>query len=118
MNDTIKVGDRVRLAGSDTSGLYTVLALDRDRAWVRADAGGHYNFCALELIRIEPEKVTLMPKYAVGESVRTAGNKTETVIKGIFITYETTNLGTWDESELEPVPAPCPECKGSGKASE
>jgi len=107
MNDT-QVGDRVRL--DNKSGPYSVICLEGKRAWVKSDGGCYYTFLIATLTRIEPEPIALTPKYAVGESVRTAQNKTETVIKGIFITYETTNLGTWDECELEPVPEPCDKC--------
>jgi len=114
MND-IQVGDRVR----DHLGHFAqLLAVDGAEAWVRYDEGGHVTISLNCLTRIEPERITLHPKYAVGQNVRTARNKTETVIKGIFITYGTSNLGTWDESELEPVPEPCDKCKGSGVASE
>ena len=115
MNDTIKVGDRVWASGLGDG---RMLAIHDDYGWVLWNTHDHCTARLDSLTRIEPEPVTLRPKYVVEQRVRTAQNKTETVIKGIFITYETTNLGTWDEAELEPVPEPCPECKGSGKASE
>jgi len=118
MSDEIKVGDRVKR--SSWTCVYTVLALDdKGLAWIQTENSTLGMIVHLStLTRIESEPVVLTPKYAVEQRVRTAQNKTETVIKGILITYETTNLGTWDEAELEPVPEPCPECKGSGVASE
>ena len=117
-DEEFKVGDEVRRSGWECG--YTILALDdTGHAWIRSEHSRLGLIVQISsLTRIEPEPVVLTPKYAVEQRVRTAQNKTETVIKGILITYETTNLGTWDEAELEPVPEPCPECKGSGKASE
>jgi hypothetical protein len=124
MNDTIRVGDRVK--DNVTCATGTVLYLKFPWAWVLSDAASTpETWPAGKFTRIEPEKVTLMPKYAVGENVQSyvAGAK-----KGRWTVVEVRvdyliklPDGTLDhrvEFQLEPVPEPCPECKGWGVASE
>jgi len=124
MNDTIKVGDRVQHAFS-TEAHGTVLAAGPEWLYVHYDNGHNEAWLTANCRRIEPEKVTLMPKYAVGENVQSyvAGAK-----KGRWTVVEVRvdyliklPDGTLDhrvEFQLEPVPEPCPECKGWGVASE
>jgi hypothetical protein len=114
MNDTIRVGDRVEHIGF---GQRVVIAIVGDQAWIR---DGNFDVIARtkNLTRIEPEKVTLTPKYKKDERVRTKGGR-EITVDRVFIGYESQPcLEWWEEGQLEPVPEPCPECKGSGVASD
>ena len=116
MND-IQVGDRVR--GIRSGNDWVVMGIDGNMAWLKSD-GGEYTerFCKV-LTRIEPEPVTVTPKYAVGQRVRSTLTGTIYTIEALVrTTYRTTTGCYLDESNLEPVPTPCPKCKGSGKASE
>ena len=129
MNDTIKVGDRVR--GKATGRKYLVLAIYEDMAWILHEETDLTSSVGFQyLTRIEPEKVAL----TVGQKVRLSVGSSEGrvgIIKDlreeayveIDDSRETTvhwpPLRIWKlSSELEPVPAPCPTCKGGGKASE
>ena len=116
MNDTIKVGDRVRTR-SDCEVI--VLGIDGGRAWVRyTETGVHHEVCMSTLTHIEPEPVTLTPKYGVGQRVNFIGQG-KVQLAGVEVGYHIEKWGgLWPESLLEPVPTPCPLCKGSGKASE
>ena len=132
MNDTIKVGDRVRTIWNHEG---TVLAIHVNKSgqrwiWTEFDKGDCHGFRDTDFTRIEPEKVAL----TVGQKVRLSVGSSEGrvgIIKDlreeayveIDDSRETTvhwpPLRIWKlSSELEPVPSPCPECKGSGVASE
>jgi len=120
MSDEIKVGDRVKR--SSWTCVYTVLALDdKGLAWIQTENSTLGMIVHLStLTRIEPEPVTLTAKYAVGQRLLSRkGNFV--VVKAISLTtrYEFEGWkGFWPEENYKPVPAPCPTCKGSGKASE
>ena len=123
MND-IKVGDRVR--GIRSGNDWVVMGIDGDLAWLKSDEGEYTErFCEV-LTRIEPEPVAL----TVGQKVRLSEGRVgiikdlrEEAYVEIDDSRETTvhwpPLRIWKlSSELEPVPAPCPTCKGGEKASE
>jgi len=119
MSDKIKVGDRVRISVYDGFHDATVLALDADWAWVLQDHDrrGYTSVSLAKLTLISPEPVTLRAKYGVGQRVRSTLTGLTYTIKGpIRATYRMTNGFVVDESNLEPVPTPCPTCKGSGKS--
>ena len=129
MNDTIKVGDRVH---DFCYGNGTVLALhlaSDGECWVWSEYDKPktcYGTRVTDLTRIEPEPHTL----TVGQKVRLSEGRVgiikdlrEEAYVEIDDSRETTvhwpPLRIWKlSSELEPVPAPCPTCKGGGKASE
>ena len=128
MNDTIKVGDRVyRWVDRDAG--YVLRATRGPWAWIERDDGTFRTVglgSLAKLTPIEPEPVTL----TVGQRVRLCEGRVG-VIKDLReeayveiddsreITVHSPPLRIWKlSSELEPVPEPCPECKGSGKASE
>jgi len=119
MNDTIKVGDRVyRWVDRDAG--YVLRATRGPWAWIERDDGTFRTVglgSLAKLTPIEPEPVALTPKYGVGQEVESpAGKRT---ICQVFVAYRMRDyVAWWAEGQLEPVPAPCPECKGSGKASE
>ena len=117
MSDKIKVGDRVLNPGF---GERTVVAVDGNSAWIRDKDGWQCVAKLSNLTRIVPEPVTLTAKYAVGQRLLSRkGNFV--VVKAISLTtrYEFEGWkGFWPEENYKPVPAPCPTCKGSGKASE
>jgi hypothetical protein len=133
MSDKIEVGDRVHdfCYGNGTA-LALHLAADGE-CWVWSEYDKPktcYGTRITDLTRIEPEKVAL----TVGQKVRLSVGSSEGrvgIIKDlreeayveIDDSRETTvhwpPLRIWKlSSELEPVPSPCPECKGSGVASE
>ena len=115
MSDEIKVGDRVKRSSGTC--VYTVLALDdKGLAWIQTENSTLGMIVHLStLTRIEPEPVTLTPKYAVGQRVRSTLTGTIYTIEALVrTTYRTTTGCTVDESNLEPVPTPCPTCKGTG----
>ena len=119
MSDKIEVGDRVRISVYGGFHDATVLALDADWAWVLQDHDrrGYTSVPLAKLTRIEPEKVVLTPKYAVGREVQFQGGIYS--IEKVVVAYELTGwFGLRAEDSLEPAPEPCPKCKGSGKASE
>ena len=122
MNDKIKVGDRVR--GNHGGAAWTVVGIGGNTAWLRAGKD-NYTVRLLEVLtRIEPEKVVLTPKYAVAQRLRTSPLRLNTtadniyVVKGPVVGYELESGGWLPESLLSPIPDPCPECGGSGVASE
>ena len=121
MSNAIKVGDKVKR--SSWTCVYTVLALDdKGLAWIQTENSTLGMIVHLStLTRIEPEKVT--PKYAVGEKVRLKNDALDfpgEVGRVIHLGYYVSRTGYWGvwvaESKLEPVPTPCPTCKGSGKS--
>ena len=117
MNDTIRVGDKVR--GIRSGNDWVVMGIDGDMAWLKSD-GGEYTerFCKV-LTRIEPEPVTLTPKYAVGQEVIGIGSGSRYRLEECAIAYYVGHGDGWlPERSLKPVPEPRPTCKGSGVASE
>ena len=108
----IKVGDRVHVS-AEYDGI--VCVLDGDEAWVEDDDGIHCTHVLSELTRLDPEPVTLRAKYKAEERVR-ARNGDEVTIAHPFIAYRTNYNFTYAEDQLEPIPTPCPTCKGSGKS--
>ena len=117
----IKVGDRVLNPGF---GERTVVAVDGNSAWIRDKDGWQCVAKLSNLTRIEPEPVTLRPRYGMGQRVRTDSLRLTVtpdniyVVKSPAVGYELESGGWLPESLLFPIPAPCPTCKGSGKASE
>jgi len=120
MNDTIKVGDRVyRWVDRDAG--YVLRATRGPWAWIERDDGTFrtVGLGSLALTRIEPEKVVLTPKYGKGDRVRGRhSHQIYTIEEPIDIKYRTAEGFNVTEHEVCPVPEPCPECKGSGVASE
>jgi hypothetical protein len=121
MNDTIKVGDRVR--GKATGRKYLVLAIYEDMAWILHEETDLTSSVGFQyLTRIEPEKVALTPKYVVAQRLRTSPLRLNItadniyVVKGPVVGYELESGGWLPESLLFPIPEPCPTCKGSGKS--
>ena len=123
MSNAIKVGDRVWASGLGDG---RMLAIHDDYGWVLWNTHDHCTARLDSLTRIEPEPVTL----TVGQRVRLCEGRVG-VIKDLReeayveiddsreITVHSPPLRIWKlSSELEPVPEPCPECKGSGVASE
>ena len=114
MNDIIRVGDLTDCG--------RVVAIDGPVAWTRNELNGHHTVSLVGLTRIEPEKVVLTPRFAVGQEVKKHGLGEALSIEDITVTYAVNipMLGRvwWRECDLEPVPKLCPECKGSGVASE
>jgi hypothetical protein len=136
MNDTIKVGDRVETRNSHRTGC--VQGIYHDQAWILLDSDEMETLHLSVLTRIEPEPVVLTPKYAIGQNVtiKGAGRAGEQTVYRIAEVADTIRyalewdasplgsisagrtLATYTADQLEPVPEPCPECKGSGVASE
>ena len=114
MSDKIKVGDRVLNPGF---GERTVVAVDGNSAWIRDKDGWQCVAKLSNLTRIEPEPGTL----SLGQVVRRKRDADRTgVVTGLEARirwgdclYENVPIEV-----LEPVPTPCPTCKGSGKSSE
>ena len=124
MSDKIKVGDRVeaRVYGRATVIGEHIAFGGKRWLWIEYDSGHEcYGVQATQLTRIEPEPVTLTPKYRIADSLRFKGGNRETApirVTGIIIGYLDEDNYFWREAELEPVPEPCDKCKGSGVASE
>ena len=125
MSDEIKVGDRVHPDGYGDNVTQRVVAIEGNEAWLVDFMGNHYTHRLSKLTRIEPEKVALTPKYPVGSNVKFyAVDSKEPVCKVIearldyLLERPDGSRVCWTEFQLEPVPTPCPLCKGSGKASE
>ena len=122
MSDKIEVGDRVHdfCYGNGTV-LALHLALDGE-CWVWSEYDKPktcYGTRITDLTRLDPEPVTLTPKYAVGQEVKFQGGIYSISIEKVVVAYELTGwFGLRAEDSLEPAPEPCPKCKGSGKASE
>jgi len=109
----INVGDRVKHI---RSALVDVCAIDGNKLWVKDPHGNHWTTTVSLLTRIEP--VVLTPKYSVGQTVNCIGQG-KVQVTGVEVGYHIEKWGgLWPESLLEPVPTPCPTCKGSGKSSE
>ena len=121
MSDKIKVGDRVeaRVYGRATVIGEHIAFGGKRWLWIEYDSGHEcYGVQATQLTRIEPEPVVLTPKYAVGQRVRLCGANTATEVIENRIACRLESGGYYYEDILEPIPEPCPECKGSGVASE
>jgi len=111
----IKVGDPVQ--GKRSGNEWVVLAIDGEVAWLRADDGERAERFLCALTRIEPEPVTLRPKYGIGDPVRsTLSGSVYRVAAIASIQYRTEEGFIIDEHNSEPVPTLCPTCKGSGKS--
>jgi preprotein translocase subunit YajC len=126
MNE-IKVGDRVRTTWGEEGivlGIHTNSSGER-WLWTEFDKSHQcWGFTDEHLTLISPEPVTL----TVGQKVRLSEGRVgiikdlrEEAYVEIDDSRETTvhwpPLRIWKlSSELEPVPSPCPECKGSGKS--
>ena len=121
MSDKIKVGDRVeaRVYGRATVIGEHIAFGGKRWLWIEYDSGHEcYGVQATQLTRIEPEPVVLTPKYGVGQRVNFIGQG-KVHLAGVEVGYHSEKWGgLWAESLLEPIPTPCPTCKGSGKASE
>ena len=123
MND-IKVGDRVHdfCYGNGTALALHLAAGGECWVWSEYDKPKTcYGTRITDLTRIEPEKVVLTPRFAVGQRLRLRGDHSHIFIADrIEILYQDSGnpMQSWYEDALEPVPEPCPECKGSGIASE
>ena len=121
MSNAIKVGDRVWASGLGDG---RMLAIHDDYGWVLWNTHDHCTARLDSLTRIEPEPVTLRPRYGMGQRVRTDSLRLTVtpdniyVVKSPAVGYELESGGWLPESLLFPVPTPCPTCKGSGKASE
>ena len=120
MNDTIRVGELVKIV--PWKGFAKVLSLHtastgKQWAWIEWEDGYCASVGAADLTRIEPEPGTL----SLGQVVRRKRDADRTgVVTGLEARirwgdclYENVLIEV-----LEPVPEPCPECKGSGVASE
>ena len=117
MSDKIKVGDRVHPDRYGDNVTQRVAAVEGDEAWLVNSKGDHLTHRLSNLTRIEPEPVTLTAKYGVGEKVRIksiAGCAGESVVSRPSLFYDLGWRGWWREDKLEPIPTPCPTCKGSG----
>ena len=120
MSDKIEVGDRVRISVYGGFHDATVLALDADWAWVLQDHDrrGYTSVPLAKVTRIEPEPVTLTPKFKLGEKICPRDGYPQTIL-AVSVSYRLAPNGTWwGEEEVDLVPTPCPTCKGSGKSSE
>ena len=103
MNDTIRVGDRAIAHGK--TGI--VVGLCHRWAWIDDGGGRPLTYEVNNLTRIEPEPVTLRPKYAVGQEVLCDGLGIST-INGVFVGYTVKEHGgIWLNGDLEAVPEPC-----------
>ena len=121
MSDAIKVGDRVLFGPKADSSPHIVAAIIGEDAWVKPTFYVGMGFIQPldSLTRIEPEKVVLTPKYGKGDRVRGRhSHQIYTIEEPIDIKYRTAEGFNVTEHEVCPVPEPCPECKGSGVASE
>ena len=111
MSDAIKVGDRVETLGHRTG---YVQGIYGNRAWVLFASHELNTLYLSDLTRIEPEPVVLTPKYGVGQRVNFIGQG-KVHLAGVEVGYHIEKWGgLWAESLLEPIPEPCPTCKGSG----
>jgi len=114
MND-IQVGDSVKEWAAFASGYGNqtgeVVARWQNWAWVKwPDEVLPVNVRVCNLTRIEPEPVTLTPKYKIDQKVLCDGLGISTV-NGVFIGYVVKEHGgIWLDGDLEPVPEPCPTC--------
>jgi len=120
MSNKIKVGDRVLFGPKADSSPHIVAAIIGEDAWVKPTFYVGMGFIQPldSLTRIEPEPVVLTPKYGVGQRVNFIGQG-KVHLAGVEVGYHIEKWGgLWAESLLEPIPTPCPTCKGSGKASE
>ena len=120
MSDEIKVGDRVHVS-VEYDGI--VCVLDGDEACVEDDDGIHCTHVLSELTRLDPEPVTLRAKYPVGSKVKfyavDSNEPTYDVIEAridYLLERPDGSRTCHTEFQLEPVPTPCPTCKGSGKS--
>jgi hypothetical protein len=118
MSDEIKVGNRVR--GQMSGKEYKALGICGNWVWILAPGCTEpITVANCYLTLISPEPVTLRAKYKMGERVRSTLTNSVYRVAGIAsIQYLTEEGYIIDEHNSEPVPAPCPTCKGSGKASE
>jgi hypothetical protein len=106
MNDTIRVGDRVQNTFS-TEAHGTVLAAGPDWLYVQYDNGHNEAWLTGNCRRIEPEPVTLTPKFKMGQEVLCDGLGIST-INGVFVGYTVKEHGgIWLNGDLEAVPEPC-----------
>ena len=112
MSDNINVGDRVRGAFTGRSG--TVIAITEQWAWIR-NSGEPFTIPLCNLTRIELEKITLTPRFGIGEKVKIRFGEV-VKINAVVVAYRDNENWLWAEDQLEPIPTPCPTCKGSGKS--
>jgi len=104
MNDEIKVGDRVWASGLGDG---RMLAIHDDYGWVLWNTHDHCTARLDSLTRIEPEPVTLTPKFKMGQEVLCDGLGIST-INGVFVGYTVKEHGgIWLNGDLEAVPEPC-----------
>ena len=105
----LKRGDRVEQEswGKGTLLCLHIAADGKEWGFVEYDDRRQcFGFEAKYLTRIEPEPVTLTPKYEVGERVRILRNDIEGEVAGAIVTYDLAYVGgRYAEDELEPVPA-------------
>ena len=120
MSSKIDVGDRVRSICHDSGTVLALHTAEDGKEWAWVQWHDEYYECfgvkLSDLTRIEPETVTLRPRYGVGERVNFIGQG-KVQLAGVEVGYHIEKWGgLWPESLLEPVPTPCPTCKGSGKS--
>ncbi|HUW12349.1 MAG TPA: hypothetical protein VM537_21670 [Anaerolineae bacterium] len=117
MSKEVEQGHRVQWGLHSDSTPHILVAVHGSEAWVRPIyyEGSGQIVPVSELVRIEPEKVTLMPKYRVGEEVRVRGCTFPNTVERISIHYLLSSGLHYEENKVEPVPDVCPACKGTGK---
>ena len=108
MNDTTRVGDRVETLKSRRTGC--VQGIYGDKAWILLDSGELETLYLSVLTRIEPEKVTLTPKYSVGQRLNCIGQG-KVQVTGPEVGYHVVGWsGLWPESLFESLSEPCDKC--------
>jgi len=113
MSNAIKVGDRVWASGLGDG---RMLAIHDDYGWVLWNTHDHCTARLDSLTRIEPEPVTLRPRFKLGEKICPRDGYPQTIL-AVSVSYRLAPNGTWwGEEEVDRVPTPCPTCKGSGKS--
>jgi len=114
MSDKIKVGDRVQWGLHSDSTPHILVAVHGSEAWVRPIyyEGSGQIVPVSELTRIEAP--TLTPKYAEDETVM-VGAGWHVSVKELEVGYLMSDGIWYRERYVNPVPDPCPACKGTGK---
>jgi len=118
MSDEIKVGEVAKAV--PWKGFAKVLSLHtastgKQWAWIEWEDGYCASVGAFDLTRIELEKITLTPRFGIGEKVKIRFGEV-VKINAVVVAYRDNENWLWAEDQLEPIPTPCPTCKGSGKS--
>lgn len=111
----IKVGERVRTTWGHEG---TIICISGNSGWVKMGEDSHETWWLPDCTRIEPEPVVLTATYRIGQKVRVRTGGCEFTVNRMSMGYlaDVPSLGdVWfREDTIEPVPTPCPACKGSG----